>query len=188
MTQAETNAAVESDVPSIVETSLQKIKNIATLPVLARKIMQLTEDPKSTAEDVHKVITSDPALSIRILKVVNSSFYGLPRQIDSIHRAFLLLGRNAVKNIAIAASVHKVFQSERIGPDFDARDLWTHSIAVATGARGLALKAALDLPDEAFLAGLIHDVGIMVEMQACRQKFSEMIENVVPQRLSRPGI
>ena len=65
-----------------------------------------------------------------------------------------------------------------IGLHFDARDLWTHSVAVATAARGLAEKIGLSLPDEAFLAGLIHDVGIMVEMQACRQKFMEMLETL----------
>ena len=176
MTPTETNAAVDSELPPIVAESIEKIRHIATLPAVALKIMELTEDPESTADDVHDVIKSDPALSTRILKVVNSSFYGLPRQIGSIHRAVLLLGLNAVKNIAIAASLHKTFQAERIGPDFDTRELWTHSIAVATGARMLAKKAQLDSPDEAFLAGLIHDVGILVEMQACREEFIEMLQ------------
>ena len=175
MTQTVTNTTARSDFPLIVETSIQKIKHIATLPGVALKIMELTKDPESTAEDVNKIIKSDPALSTRILKVVNSSFYGLPRQIASIHHAVVLLGMNAVKNIAITASLHKVFQSEQIGPDFDARDLWSHSVAVATGAHGIAIKAELGFLDEAFLAGLIHDIGIMVEMQTCRQKFVEMI-------------
>lgn len=176
MPQTETKTAAVTDVPPIVETAIQQIKHIATLPGVALKITALADNPESTAEDVNRVIECDPALSTRILKVVNSSFYGLPRQIGSIHHAVVLLGLTAVKNIAIAASLNKVFKAERISPDFDARDLWTHSIAVATGAHGIAAKVGLSLPDEAFLAGLIHDVGIMIEMQASRRKFVEMID------------
>lgn len=176
MTSTTTNIAVGNDIPQVVESSIQKIKNIATLPAVAHQIMKLVDDPDSSIEDLSKVITSDPALCTRILKVVNSSFYGMPQQIASIDRAVTLLGLNAVKNIAIASSLHKVFKSKQIAANFDARDLWVHSIAVATGARELAAKARFDLPDEAFLAGLIHDIGIMVEMQACSQEFVEMID------------
>ena len=80
----------------------------------------------------------------------------------------MLLWLNAVKNIAIAASLTKLFRGGQVCPTFNARDLWTHSIAVGTGTRLLAKKIGLGLPDEAFLAGLIHDLGVMVEMQARR--------------------
>jgi HD-like signal output (HDOD) protein len=134
------------------------------------------EDPNSTAQDLNRIITNDPALGARILKVVNSAFYGLPGQIGSINRAIVLLGLNAVKNIAIAASLAKLFRGGQICPKFNARDLWTHSVAVGTCTRLLAEELGLGLPDEAFLAGLIHDMGIMVEMQARRAKFVEALE------------
>ena len=142
------------------------------------RIIRLVEDPDSTAQDLNNVITNDPALGARILKVVNSSFYGLPGQIGSINRAIVLLGLNALKNVAIAASLAKLFRGGQICPAFNARDLWKHSIAVASGTRMLASKVSLGLPDEAFLAGLIHDLGIMVEMQARRPKLIEVIEKV----------
>src|SRR5690606_37696748 len=145
-----------------------EISHIATLPEITIKIIKLVEDPNSSAQDLNKVITNDPALGARILKVVNSAFYGLPGQIGSINRAIVLLGLNAVKNIAIAASLTKLFRGGQISPHFNAKDLWGHSIAVATATRLLADKVSLGLPDEAFLAGLIHDLGIMVEMQALR--------------------
>ncbi len=160
----------------IVREAIREISHIATLPEVTLKIIRLVEDPDSTAQDLNRVITNDPALGARILKVVNSAFYGLPGQIASLNRAIVLLGLNAVKNIAIAASLAKLFRGGQICPSFNARDLWTHSIAVATGSRLLAQKAGLGLPDEAFLAGLIHDLGIIVEMQARRQKFVEAIE------------
>ncbi|MEM9882656.1 MAG: HDOD domain-containing protein, partial [Planctomycetota bacterium] len=76
------------------------------------------------------------------------------------------------------ASLAKLFRGGKIAPNFDARDLWTHSIATATATRLLSNKCGLGLPDEAFLAGLIHDIGIMVEIQARRPKFIEALNKV----------
>ena len=117
--------------------------------------------------------------------VVNSSFYGLPGQIGSINRDIVLLGLNAVKNIAIAASLAKLFRGGELTPQFSARDLWKHSTAAAAASKMLADKLKLGLPDEAFLAGLIHDIGVMVEMQADRHKLVEVIEGL---GLSKDGV
>jgi len=163
-------------VGAAVSEVIQDISHIATLPEVTMRIIHLVEDPDSTAQDLNRVITYDPALGARILKVVNSAFYGLPGQIGSINRAVVLLGLNAVKNIAIAASLAKLFRGGKICPGFDARELWTHSIGTATATRLLGEKVGLRLPDEAFLAGLIHDIGIMVEIQARRPKFVEVVQ------------
>lgn len=178
MTQAITKTDNWNDFPPIVESSFQKIKNIATLPAVAHRIMNLVADAESSTEDLRKVIANDPALSACILKVVNSSFYGFPQQVSSIDRAIVLLGLNAIKNIAIATSLNKVFKSNQIGSEFDPCDLWTHSVAVAICARELSVKSGLEDPDEVFLAGLIHDIGIMVEMQANHQGFIEIIKTL----------
>ncbi|MEN1706028.1 MAG: HDOD domain-containing protein, partial [Planctomycetota bacterium] len=87
----------------ILAEAIGEISHIATLPEITLKIIELVEDPSSTAQDLHNLISIDPALCSRVLKVVNSSFYGLPGQIASINRAIVMLGLNAVKNIAIAA-------------------------------------------------------------------------------------
>lgn len=177
--QAETPAAgTNQATEQIVNAAISEISHIATLPEVTLRIIQLVEDPDSTAQDLNQVISNDPALGARILKVVNSAFYGLPGQIGSINRAIVLLGLNAVKNIAIAASLAKLFRGGRICPGFDARELWTHSVGVASATRLLSDKAGLRLPDEAFLAGLIHDLGIMVEVQARRAKFVEIIDAI----------
>ncbi len=165
-------------IEAIVQSAVQEISHIATLPEVTMKIIQLVEDPDSTANDLNKIISNDPALGARILKVVNSAFYGLPGQIGSINRAIVLLGLNAVKNIAIAASLAKLFRGGKIANNFDARELWTHAIACATGTKLLAQHAGLGLPDEAFLAGLIHNIGIMVEIQARRPKFVQVMEKL----------
>ncbi len=168
----------------IVQAAVLEISHIATLPEITLKIIRLVEDPNGTAQELNKGISHDPALGARILKVVNSAFYGLPGQIGSINRAIVLLGLNAVKNIAIAASLAKLFRGGQLCPGFNARDLWSHCVAVATGTQLLARYIDLGLPDEAFLAGLIHDIGIMVEAQARRPKFVEAIERME----STPGL
>lgn len=162
----------------VVASTVREISHIATLPEITLKIIELVEDPSSTANDLHNVISNDPALCSRILKVVNSSFYGLPGQIGSINRAIVLLGLNAVKNIAISASLAKLFRGGQLCPAFAARDLWTHSIGVATASKMIADVLKLGVPDEAFLAGLMHDIGIMVEMQADRHKLIDVVNEI----------
>ncbi|MBC7773435.1 MAG: HDOD domain-containing protein [Pyrinomonadaceae bacterium] len=163
-----------------VNSAIREISHIATLPEITLKIIQLVESPTSTAQDLHKVINNDPALCSRILKVVNSAFYGLPGQIGSINRAIVLLGLNAVKNIAIAASLTKLFRGGALTPNFAAKDLWDHSIAVGTASKMIADSMKLAFSDEAFLAGLIHDIGIVVEIQYDRHKLIEAVTRTNP--------
>lgn len=160
----------------IVENAIREISHIATLPEVTLRIIELVEDPTSTAQDLHGVISNDPALSSRILKVVNSSFYGLPGQIASINRAIVMLGLNAVKNIAIAASLAKLFRGGELTPTFSAKELWNHSNATAIGCKLISDSMGMGLGDEAYLAGLIHDIGIMVEMQYDRSKLIDALD------------
>src|SRR5690606_22888358 len=140
----------------VVESAIREISHIATLPEVTLRIIELVEDPTSTAQDLHAVISNDPALSSRILKVVNSSFYGLPGQTSTITRAIVMLGLNAVKNIAIAASLAKLFRGGELTPTFSAKELWNHSNATAIGCKMLSDAMGMGLGDEAYLAGLIH--------------------------------
>ncbi len=162
----------------VVSAAIREISHIATLPEITLKIIDLVEDPKSTAQDLNEVISNDPALCSRILKVVNSSFYGLPGQIASINRAIVMLGLNAVKNIAIAASLAKLFRGGELTASFSARHLWTHSNLTAAGAKMIADTLKLGLADEAYLGGLIHDLGIMVEMQFDRSSLIEVVQSL----------
>ena len=161
---------------SIVDKALASIGEIATLPEVTIKIIHIVEDPKSTARDLHEVIKNDPALSVKVLKVVNSAFYGLPGQVASVDRAIILLGLSAVKNIAIAASIARLFKGKRISEQFSAADLWRHSVAVAVAARALGkLSPHPVMLDELFVAGLIHDIGTLVERQAFPDEFTDII-------------
>jgi putative nucleotidyltransferase with HDIG domain len=156
--------------------AVKKVNSFATLPEVTSKIIATVEDPKSTAGTLHKIVSHDPALVTRIMKVVNSAFYGLPGQIGSIERAIVLLGLNAIKNIAVAASLGQLFRGAKLCDGFTPKDLWTHCIAVGVTARELAKQMKLPVADEAFLAGMIHDVGLLISLQTAPEQLRQVCE------------
>ncbi|MCL2639328.1 MAG: HDOD domain-containing protein, partial [Phycisphaerales bacterium] len=176
-------AQPDQEQQAIIAKAVDSITQIATLPEIAGKVIELVENPKSTAQDLNKLISNDLALCARILKVVNSAFYGLPGQIGSINRAIVLLGLNAVKNIVIAASINKLFRNGHVSPHFSAKELWTHSIAVGVMSKLIVQRLNNTLPDEAFLAGLIHDMGILVELQAFRDPLMEIAQQAATEQV-----
>jgi HD-like signal output (HDOD) protein len=161
-----------------VKKMVRQVSTLATLPEVTAQIITTVEDPKSTAQQLHKLVAHDPALVTRILKVVNSAFYGLPGQIASIERAIVLLGLNAVKNIAVAASLGQLFRGVQLCEGFTAKDLWQHCIAVAVTARELAKSLKVPVVDEAFLAGMIHDIGMLVELQTAPDALRQVCDKV----------
>lgn len=150
------------------------IEDIATLPEVAAKITQTVNDPRSDASSLNRVVSHDPALVARILKVVNSSFYARANQVTSVERAITLLGFQAIRDLAIAASLGQLFTGVRICEDYTARDLWTHSVAVAAVAQSMAQKSRADLAEQAFLAGLVHDIGLLGFLQTCPDLLREV--------------
>ena len=119
--------------------------------------------------------SDDPRLATTILKVVNSAFYGLPSQVASLDRAIIMLGLSAVKNIALATSLSRLFKPGAITEQFAARDLWSHSIAVGVCAKLLTKAARGPHADEAFVAGLVHDMGLLIEHQLFREQLKEIV-------------
>ncbi|MDD4892313.1 MAG: HDOD domain-containing protein [Phycisphaerae bacterium] len=170
--------SLDSTAENTVSKALDQIGEISTLPEITLKIIETVEDPRSTARDLHEIVMHDLALSARILRVVNSAFYGLPGQVASIERAIVMLGLNAVKNIAIAASLNRVFRAGRISKRYSARDLWTHSVAVGAAAKLLVEAINIPLPDEAFVGGLIHDIGLVVMLQSNAPAMQELVRAV----------
>lgn len=170
------STAVLIDPQARIAETVKKVTTIATLPEVTNQIIRTVEDPRSTASQLHKIVSHDPALVTRILKVVNSAFYGLPGQIGSIERAIVLLGLNAVKNLAVAASLGQLFRGAKLCDGFTPKDLWTHCIAVGVAARDLARQMKLPTADEAFLAGMIHDMGILVALQVYPEEVRRVCE------------
>ncbi len=178
MSIATATAPIPADAKTnkLVLEMIRQVSTIATLPEVTARIIATVEDPRSSAAQLHKIVSHDPALVARVLKVVNSAFYGLPGQIGSIERAIVLLGLNAVKNIAVAASIGQLFRGARLCADYAAKDLWTHCIAVGVAARDMAQQMKIPQAEEAFLAGMIHDIGILISLQSAPEKLAQVCE------------
>lgn len=159
-----------------LQKAIAKVTEINSLPEITSRIVEVVEDPKATAHDLHEIVKNDPALAAKVLKVVNSAFYGLPSQVASLDRAIVLLGLSAVKNIALAASLSRFFKPDRGNGRFAAKDLWTHSVAVAVCSKMLASAVSQAHAEEAFVAGLVHDMGLLIEWQCFPEKLESVIE------------
>jgi HD-like signal output (HDOD) protein len=168
--------------PAHLQRAMSRVTEIGSLPQITTKIVAVVENPRSTAADMHDIVKTDPALATKILKVVNSAFYGLPSQIASLDRAIIMLGLSAVKNIALAASLARFFKGDWGSEHFAPTDLWRHCIAVGVCARGLACHGRQAQADEYFVAGLVHDMGLLVEAQLFPDKFRALIDACVATR------
>jgi putative nucleotidyltransferase with HDIG domain len=142
-----------------VKTILDKIKDAAVLPQVVCQVMDLTVNPSATARDLEKVIAVDPGMSSRILNTVNSAYYGLPRKIASIKEAVVFLGFKSIRHIAMTAGVFDMFVGKTDKQNIRRRTWWRHSIDTALCCRLLASQAQDISSDEAYTAGLLHDIG-----------------------------
>ncbi|HEV2295618.1 MAG TPA: HDOD domain-containing protein [Tepidisphaeraceae bacterium] len=143
---------------------VKRLDALGTLPEVTVRITAIVKDPDSDPDELEQVIKHDPALVARVMKVVNSSLYGLPQPVTSVKRAIVMLGFAKVNRLALAASLGHLFRG-KLCAKHTAKDLWTHCIAVGAVAKDLAAQAAPALAEDAFLAGLTHDLGLVALLQ-----------------------
>ncbi|MBN2145343.1 MAG: HDOD domain-containing protein [Candidatus Aureabacteria bacterium] len=175
MTTAEPLSPSQSRIKKIIE----EILSLPTLPTVLSRVTQLMQNPKVSANEVGQAISSDQALATKILKVVNSPFYGFPSRIKTITHAIVILGFNAVKATAMSASVFSSFSKDKNETSsFNRVAFWKHSLGVGAASRVLAKKLQLKETEEAFLAGLMHDLGKMVLDQYFHEQFEQVLRLV----------
>lgn len=160
----------------VVRTTIERVAAVATLPEVAIRIMRIADDPAASEDTLHDVLLTDPALAARVLKVVNSAFYRRQREVASPRAAIRLLGVEAIRNVALASSLHRLFRGRRSIPGFDPGAVWNHCVAVGTAARSIAAHTGAAAPEEAMLAGLLHDIGLIVAMQAWLPEFTRVVQ------------
>ncbi len=168
-------ASIRPSPEAVATQVVAGLGQLATLPTVTLQIMRLADDPTATGDALDRLLVTDPTLGARVLRVVNSAFYGLPGTITTTSGAIVRLGFAAIRNIAIAASLTRMFRGGRLSATFDARDVWRHSVAVAEATRLLSRRARRGSADEALLAGLLHDIGLVVAMQGCRPEFERLL-------------
>ena len=153
-----------------IQQAIEGISSLPTLPTILTKVLAAAADPDASAVDLSQHIAADQTLSAEVLKLVNSAYYGLRRQVDSITTAIVMLGFFEVRNVALAVTAFRNFPGAN--PDYDRTQLWRHSLATAMAADRLA--KTLRLPAErAFIAGLLHDIGKVVFDALYPQEFRE---------------
>ncbi|MCB1184527.1 HDOD domain-containing protein [bacterium] len=159
------------------------VKDVPTLPVIYQELFAKMQDPNVAVPEIAEIITHDQALSTKILHLVNSAFYGYSKQIKTISRAVVILGFRAVRSAALATSVFDYFKDEEDG-SVDMMDFWKHSIAVASICKVLAEELNINQKEEAFVVGLLHDIGKLVEKRYFDEDFREVCTVAREQHLS----
>jgi putative nucleotidyltransferase with HDIG domain len=157
---------------------IEKIDDLPTLPRTVLKITELVNDPKSSAKELARVITDDQVLTARLLKLVNSSFYGFPQRISTVTGAIVLLGFDAIRNLLLTTSVFDLFANRNRKKKQDQERFWDHSLGCAVGAKVIGNYLRHDKIEELFVAGLLHDIGKIVEMMFLPDEFSKVVAAV----------
>ena len=163
---------------------LDRIQEIPTLPAVALKVNRMLQDYDTSIKTLSNTIEKDQAMVSKILRLVNSAFYGFRSRISNIAHAVTILGFNTVRNAVVSASIIDTFSGKDVSEGFHITDFWKHSVAVAVTSRHLAEKTRLATPDDSFVAGLLHDVGKVVLAQFFKDLFGQVCVATREQGLS----
>lgn len=153
---------------------------LPTLPLVASRLLEAIANPETSSEEVARIISLDPALTARTLKLANSDFYGFPRKVGSVDLAVVVLGANTVRDLVLSAAVFQTIGAA--GSELTA--LWNHAMACGVAARVLADRTGYRLAGEAYAAGVLHDVGKVALRQSYPDRFEAIVKLAREQRLS----
>ncbi|HEY3295759.1 MAG TPA: HDOD domain-containing protein [bacterium] len=159
-----------------VATVLRNITALPTLPDVAVKLLELGEKPTTSAGDLARLVERDMSLATRVLRLVNSSFFGVRREVTSIQHAVMILGVSNLRSIVLSGAVSDLFDRKGAVGSFNREEFWKHSVAVAATSRIIAQKVKLVDAEIAFTAGLIHDMGKVVVDRYLHPEFVRVVE------------
>lgn len=156
----------------------RKVEELPALPAVACKVMELVEDPRTSAQDVEAVLKKDQSLTAQVLRLANSAFYGIPRRITTVAEATVFLGFKTLKGVVLTASLSGMLQRKLSGYVLERGELWKHSLSVAFSAQTLAKKTRFPRPEVAYTAGLLHDIGKLILDTYLKASYREVLERV----------
>jgi putative nucleotidyltransferase with HDIG domain len=159
--------------PTAIKQIIEKVQDLPTLPTVVSQLLSLLQNPRAASTDLEAILSCDPPLMTKVLRIANSAFYG-QGNIKTLQHAVFVLGFAAIRSIALSASVFEAFPG--VGrPGFDRVEFWRHSLGAAVSARLLALRTGRMDAEEAFIAGLIHDIGKIVLDEYVSEPWQEAI-------------
>ncbi|OGP49636.1 MAG: hypothetical protein A2Y79_04890 [Deltaproteobacteria bacterium RBG_13_43_22] len=156
----------------LVDGIIENIKEFSTLPAVYSSLVDILADPMSTTEDVSNIIACDQVSTVKVLKIVNSPFYGFSGQIDTVSRAIVILGFNEIYNLILASHVMDFFTKREAVLDFRPVDFWGHSIAVGIAAKLIGQSLGLPNQENFFVTGILHDIGKLVFFEFSEDQFA----------------
>lgn len=173
-------AKVDDSKPISFDELVKKAGDLNMMPQVARKVIELVADENSTAAQLAGLLEKDPNITTRILKIANSAFYGLRREVKTVQQAIVILGFKSLRSMVVASSskaLHKRFGiTEQL--------MWDHSIGTAIGAKVFAEKLPQAVGELAFVGGLLHNVGKTVMNNECPKPYMEVMKKIYNEGLS----
>jgi HD-like signal output (HDOD) protein len=172
--------SADTKATSILELVSQTVE-LPTIPTVLVRLNEVTSNPDTAAEDVAKVIAADPAVAANILRIVNSAYYGLKVRVSSVSLAVSIMGFHMTRKVALKAAVFSVFarKREQLARHFEPERFWRHSIYTGVAARVLAEASGTfqDVhPEDAYVAGLLHDIGKIILLENRAKEFAGILE------------
>ncbi|MBW2108856.1 MAG: HDOD domain-containing protein [Deltaproteobacteria bacterium] len=153
---------------------LTQVDALPTLPSVAAHIFKIASNPNASAEDLTRVIVNDPPLTSKLLRIVNSAFYGFPQKISTVKQVVVILGTEEITDLAFGLAAARVFEFKSVGGLCDPKALWRHSLGTALIAQDLCQRHREQQKQGAFTAGLLHDFGKIFLIE----NFSEVYEQI----------
>ncbi len=153
-------------------------KKLPSFPQAAMKLLDASRDGTASLKDISKIVETDPGISVKVLKIVNSALYGLRRKITTLPDAVVILGLDEVKKLAIGMTIFENMFKKGSNQQFDRLLFWRHSLAVAVLSEQIAKEIGLLAPEEAYIAGLLHDIGkIFLDIQG-KKNYGDFINDL----------
>lgn len=172
-----------------LQDRIKIIANLPTLPHIASRLMRIVNSPTTSADTIAALVSQDISLAAKVLRLANSAFYGVPRSINTLNNAVIILGFKVIQTLVLSLTVFDMFTSDDDkDPVFDRNEFWRHSLKCGVISRLLAYKRkrsllALD-PEEAFCAGLLHDVGKVVMEQYLNHDLHRALRHAMVRNIS----
>ena len=163
------------------ENLLEQFNSVKTLPHVAIRLSKLISDEDSSIHDFEKMIKLDPTLVYRILRLVNSPYYGLQEKVDSIPRAVIFIGMKNLRNLVVTQALTDIYKSSPDEGIFPRNRLWLHSVAVSICCQMIAERIFEIKGENAFLCGILHDIGLIIEDQVSHDFFIQACKTFDPE-------
>ncbi len=162
---------------------ISAIREIGTLPQTLTSVLQVVDNPDSGASEIAEVISKDTSLTSRVLKMVNSVQYGRTRHVSKVSEAVTVMGVNSIKVLALSSSLFNIKPEDELFDQLNIKRMWRHFIETASTARNIAEEIGYREPEEAFVAGILHDVGTIMMILFFKEEFMAVVNLLKEQKL-----